>query len=95
MAAARKQWSMIGYRVRQFLAAWREEDATTQLFLAWNAGNTVVAFGLLFGSFAVLVAASAPGFQRGLLLGFTVVAVAWLLSIFAIGPAYERVVPEE
>lgn len=86
---------MIGYRVRQFLAAWRAEDATTQVFLAWNAANTVGAFALLVGSFAVLVAASAPGFQRGLLLGFTVVAVAWLVSIFAIGPAYERVVAPE
>ena len=82
---------MIGYRVRRFLDVWRAKDQTTKLFLAWSATNTLTAFGLLVGSFAVLVAANAPGFQRGLLAGFTTVAVVWILSIFFIGPVYDRV----
>lgn len=87
---------MIGYRIRRFLEAWNEEDATVRAFLAWNGANTVVAFALLFGAFALLVATSAPGFQRSLLLGYITVAVVWLLSIFLIGPVYDRVVvPDE
>ncbi|PSP33180.1 hypothetical protein BRC64_04255 [Halobacteriales archaeon QH_10_67_22] len=86
---------MIVYRIRRFFEAWAEEDATVRVFLAWNAANTVVAFLLLVGAFALLVATSAPGFQRSLLLGYIAVAVGWLLSIFVIGPAYERVVPHD
>ena len=86
---------MIGYRVRQFLAAWRKEGRRTQAFLLWNATNTVVAVALLVGAFALLVLTSAPGFQRNVLLAYIVVAVLWLVSIFAIGPAYERFVPVE
>ena len=84
---------MIGYRVRQFLAAWREEGRRTQAFLLWNATNTVVAVALLVGAFTLLVVTSAPGFQRDVLLAYIVVAVLWLVSIFAIGPAYERFAP--
>ncbi|PSP71421.1 hypothetical protein BRC79_00590 [Halobacteriales archaeon QH_8_67_27] len=65
---------MIGYRVRQFLAAWREEGRRTQAFLLWNATNTVVAVALLVGAFALLVLTSAPGFQRNVLLAYIVVA---------------------
>ncbi|WP_415379515.1 hypothetical protein [Halosimplex sp. TS25] len=86
---------MIGYRIRQFLAAWREESRAMQAFLLWNAGNTVVAVGLLVGAFALLVVTSAPGFQRAVLLSYIAVAVVWLVSIFAIGPAYDRVEPAE
>ena len=86
---------MIGYRVRRFVAAWREEEPVVQAFLAWNAANTVLAFALLFSSFALLVLASAPGYQRDLLLGYIVVAVFWLVSMFVIGPAYERFAPVE
>jgi len=86
---------MIGYRLRLFLEAWREETGATRAFLLWGGANTVVAFALLFGAFGVLVATSAPGFQRGILLGYVAVAVCWLVSIFTIGPAYERVVPPE
>ncbi|WP_123535195.1 hypothetical protein [Halosimplex salinum] len=86
---------MIGYRIQQFLAAWREEGRAMQAFLLWNAGNTVVAVGLLVGAFALLVVTNAPGFQRGVLLGYIVVAVLWLVSIFTIGPAYDRFVPPE
>ena len=57
---------MIGYRVRRFLQAWREEEPMVQAFLAWNAANTLVAFGLLLSSFFLLVLASAPGYQRTL-----------------------------
>jgi hypothetical protein len=86
---------MIDYRVRQFLAAWREEGPRMQVFLLWNAGNTVTAAALLVGAFALLVVTSAPGFQRTVLLAYIVVAVVWLVSIFAIGPAYKRFVPTE
>ncbi|WP_135364870.1 hypothetical protein [Halosimplex halophilum] len=85
---------MIG-SVRRFLAAMAEEDARTRAFLLWNAGNTVVAVGLLVGAFALLVVTNAPGFQRGALLAYIAVAVLWLVSIFTIGPLYERLVPEE
>jgi hypothetical protein len=84
---------MIGYRVRRFLQAWREEETTVQAFLAWNAANTLVAFGLVLSSFVLLVLASTPGYQRSLLLGYIVVAVLWLVSVFVIGPAYERFAP--
>jgi len=86
---------MIGYRVQRFLETWRAEDRTTRLFLLWNGANTVVAFALLFGAFGILVATSAPGFQRGVLLAYVAVAVVWLVSIFAIAPVYDRVVPPE
>ncbi|WP_436925293.1 hypothetical protein [Halosimplex amylolyticum] len=86
---------MIGYRIRQFVAAWREEGRAMQAFLLWNAGNTVVAVGLLVGAFALLVVTNAPGFQRTPLLAYIAVAVGWLVSIFAIGPAYDRVEPAE
>lgn len=85
---------MIG-SVRRFLAALVEEDARTRAFLLWDAGNTVVAVGLLVGAFALLVVTAEPGFQRGPLLAYIAVAVAWLLSIFTIGPLYERFAPEE
>lgn len=64
-------------------------------FVVWNAGNTVVAVGLLVGAFALLVVANAPGFQRTPLLAYIAVAVLWLVSIFTIGPAYERFAPAE
>jgi hypothetical protein len=86
---------MIGYRARLFVEQWHEAGRTMRLFLAWNAGNTVVAFALLVGAFGLLVATNAPGFQRTLLLGYIVVAVAWLLSIFTIGPVYDRIDPAE
>ncbi|MEF8853270.1 MAG: hypothetical protein V5A44_05070 [Haloarculaceae archaeon] len=86
---------MIGYRVRRFLQAWREVDARVRAFLAWNAANTLGAFALLLSAFALLVLASAPGYQRSLLLGYITAAVCWLVSVFAIGPAYERFVPPE
>jgi len=86
---------VILYRLRRFLAAWREEDARIQAFLAWNATNTLVAFGLLFSSFFLLVLASAPGYQRTLLLAYIGVAVVWLVSVFVIGPVYERFIPDE
>ena|GEM_PF-1266426 len=86
---------MILYRLRRFLAAWREEDARIQVFLAWNAANTLTAFALLFSSFLLLVLASAPGYQRSLLLAYIGVAVVWLLSVFVIGPVYERFAPIE
>jgi hypothetical protein len=86
---------MIGYRVRRFLEAWRAEDRATKLFLLWNGANTVVAFALLFGAFGILVATREPGFQRAILVGYVAVAVVWLVSIFAIAPAYDRVVPPE
>ncbi len=86
---------MIGYRLRRFLAAWREEDTRVRAFLAWNAANTLAAFGLLLSSFALLVVASTPGYQRALLFGYIAVAVCWLVSVFVIGPAYERVGPAE
>lgn len=85
---------MIGYRIRRFLDAWRGEDRVTRLFLAWNAANTLVAFALLFGAFALLVVTNAPGYQRTPLLAYVAVAVAWLFSVFGIGPAYERFAPE-
>jgi len=85
---------MIG-SVRRFLAAMAEEDARTRAFLLWNASNTVGAVGLLGGAFALLVVTDAPGFQRGVLLAYITVAVLWLVSIFTIGPAYDRFVPEE
>lgn len=84
---------MIG-PVRRFLATLAEEDARTRAFLLWNAGNTAVAVGLLVGAFALLVVTSEPGFQRGLLLTYIAVAVLWLVSIFTIGPAYDRFAPE-
>jgi len=84
---------MIVYRVRRFVEAWREEESVVQAFLAWNAANTLVAFGLLLSSFLLLVLASAPGYQRTLLLSYIVVAVLWLVSVFVIGPAYERFAP--
>jgi len=86
---------MIGYRVRRFLDAWETEDATTRVFLAWNAANTVLAFLLLFGSVSLLFVLGTPGFQRTLLFAYIVVAVGWLLSVFAIGPVYDRVVTPE
>lgn len=86
---------MILYRLRRFVAAWREEDTRVQAFLAWNAANTLTAFALLFSSFFLLVLASAPGYQRTLLLAYIAVAVVWLLSVFVIGPVYDRVVPSE
>jgi len=86
---------VILYRLRRFLAAWREEDARIQVFLAWNAANTLTAFALLFSSFLLLVLASAPGYQRSLLLAYIGVAVVWLLSVFVIGPVYERFAPIE
>ncbi|WP_459193455.1 hypothetical protein [Halosimplex sp. J119] len=86
---------MIGSQIRRFLAAWREESRAMQAFLLWDAGNTVVAVGLLVGAFALLVATSAPGFQRTPLLAYIAVAVCWLLSIFVIGPVYDRVGPAE
>ncbi|WP_436911190.1 hypothetical protein [Halosimplex marinum] len=85
---------MIG-SVRQYLATLAEEDRRTAAFLVWNAGNTVVAVGLLVGAFALLVVTSAPGFQRGVLLAYIAVAVLWLVSIFTIGPLYERFAPGE
>ena len=86
---------MILYRLRRFLAAWREEDARIRAFLAWNATNTLAAFGLLFSSFFLLVLVSAPGYQRTLLLAYIGVAVVWLVSVFVIGPVYERFAPDE
>jgi hypothetical protein len=86
---------MIGYRIQQFLEAWEREEPPVQVFLAWNAANTVFAFLLLGGAVGLLFVMSAPGFQRTILQGYIVVAVAWLLSIFLIGPAYDRVVPPE
>lgn len=86
---------MIGYRIRAFLDHYREAGRTMRLFLLWNAANTVLAFALLVGSFVLLVVANAPGSQRPLLLSFTVVAVLWLLSVFVIGPVYDRVDPAE
>ena len=64
-------------------------------FLLWSGANTVLAFALLFGAFGLLVATSAPGFQRTVLVGYVAVAVAWLVSIFVIGPVFDRVVPVE
>jgi hypothetical protein len=84
---------MIG-SLRRFLAAMAEEDARTRAFLLWDAGNTVGAVGLLVGAFALLVVTNAPGFQRGALLAYITVAVLWLVSIFTIGPLYDRLVPE-
>ncbi|QPV64929.1 hypothetical protein I7X12_10105 [Halosimplex litoreum] len=84
---------MIG-SVRRFLATMAEEDARTRVFLLWNAGNTVGAVGLLVGAFALLVVTNAPGFQRDVLLAYITLAVLWLVSIFTIGPLYDRVVPE-
>lgn len=84
---------MILYRLRRFLTAWREEDTLVQAFLAWNAANTLTAFALLFSSFFLLVIVSAPGYQRTLLLAYIGVAVVWLVSVFVIGPVYERFVP--
>jgi len=84
---------MIG-SVRRFLAAIAEESARTRAFLLWNAGNTVGAVGLLVGAFALLVVTNAPGFQRGVLLAYITVAALWLVSIFTIGPVYDRFVPE-
>jgi len=86
---------MIGYRVRRFLDAWRAEDRATRLFLLWNGANTVVAFALLFGAFGLLFATSRPGYQRAVLVGYVAVAVVWLVSIFAIAPVYDRLVPPE
>jgi len=87
---------MIGYRVRRFLEVWEEEDRTMRAFLAWNAANTWLAFALLVGSVGLLAVMSAPGFQRTVLLSYIAVAVVWLVSVFVIGPVYERVVtPEE
>jgi len=86
---------VIGYRLRRFVAAWREEDSRVQAFLAWNAANTLTAFALLFSSFFLLVLVSAPGYQRSLLLAYIGIAVVWLLSVFLIGPVYEWVVPSE
>jgi hypothetical protein len=83
---------MIGYRVRRFLEVWSEEDRTTRVFLAWNAANTWVAFALLVGSVGLLAVMSAPGFQRTILLSYITVAVVWLVSVFVIGPAYDRAV---
>ena len=86
---------MIGYRIQRFLEAWAEEDQTVRAFLAWNATNTVLAFLLPMGAVGLLFVMNAPGFQRTLLLSYVVVAVAWLVSVFAIGPVYDRVVPPE
>ncbi|PSQ08851.1 hypothetical protein BRC95_02385 [Halobacteriales archaeon QS_5_68_33] len=86
---------MIGYRVRRFLAAWREQSRRVRAFLAWNAANTLAAFALLLSSFFLLAVLGRPGFQRTVLFGYIVVAVVWLVSVFAIGPAYERLVPPE
>jgi hypothetical protein len=87
---------MIGYRVRRFLEVWAEEDRTTRVFLAWNAANTWVALVLLVGSVGLLAVMSAAGFQRAILLSYIAVAVAWLVSVFVIGPAYDRAVaPDE
>lgn len=85
---------MIG-AIQRFLAAMRAEPPAMRLFLLWNAGNTVFAVGLLVGAFALLVVTNAPGFQRGVLLGYIVVAVLWLVSIFTIGPVFERFGPSE
>lgn len=86
---------MIGYRIRRFREVWDEEGRATRAFLAWNAANTVLAFLLLVGAVGLLVVTNRPGFQRTTVLAYVVVAVAWLLSIFVIGPVYERVRPSE
>lgn len=86
---------MIGYRVRRFLEAWRAEEGRMRLFLLWSGANTVLAFALLVGAFALLVVTNAPGYQRAVLVAYVAVAVAWMLSIFTIGPVYDRTVPVE
>ena len=86
---------MIGYRLQRFFEAWEREEPPVQVFLAWNAANTVLAFLLPVGAVGLLFVMNAPGFQRTILQSYIVVAVAWLLSIFLIGPAYDRVVPPE
>jgi hypothetical protein len=84
---------MIGYRVRRFLDAWAEAESTMRAFLLWNASNTLLAFALAASSVLLLVVTAAPGFQRTVLFGHIAVAVAWTLSVFVIGPVYERVGP--
>lgn len=81
--------------IQRFLEAMREESPAMRVFVLWNASNTVLAAGLLVGAFALLVVTSAPGFQREVLLAYIAVAVAWLVSIFTIGPAFERFGPGE
>ncbi|MFB6087558.1 MAG: hypothetical protein ABEJ85_03465 [Haloarculaceae archaeon] len=85
---------MIGYRIRRFLDAWANADTDVRVFLAWQAANTGVAFGLLFSSFFLLFVMNAPGFQRAILFGYIAVAVLWICSIFGIEPVYRWVGPE-
>jgi len=85
---------MIG-AIQRFVADVRESSPAMRAFLLWNVGNTLVAVGLLVGAFALLVVTNAPGFQRDVLLAYIVVAIGWLVSIFTIGPVYERVGPAE
>lgn len=84
---------MIGYRIRRFGEAWAESGPVVRVFLLWNATNTVLAFGLAASSVVLLSVTTVPGFQRALLFGYIAVAVAWTLSVFLIGPAYERAAP--
>jgi len=85
---------MFLYRLQRFLDAWREEDALVRAFLLWSGTNTIAAFALLVGSFSLFSVLSTPGFQGTLLFGYIAVAVAWTLSIFLIGPAYDRFGPD-
>jgi hypothetical protein len=86
---------MLGYRLRRFLDVWAQADRPTRVFLAWNAANTWLAFALLVGAVALLAVMSSPGFQRAILLSYIAVALLWLVSVFVIGPAYERVAPAD
>ena len=85
---------MIG-AIQRFVTEMRESSPTMRAFLLWNVSNTLVAVGLLVGAFALLVVTNAPGFQRDVLLAYIVVAICWLVSIFTIGPVYERLEPAE
>ncbi|MFB6088111.1 MAG: hypothetical protein ABEJ85_06280 [Haloarculaceae archaeon] len=84
---------MIGYRIRRFLGLWADAGSTMRAFLLWSATNTVVAFGLLFSSFFLLLVMNAPGFQRAILFGYIGLAVAWIVSIFLIDTVYSYVDP--
>jgi len=85
---------MILRRLARIRDAWADLNRTERLFTIWSGANTALAFALPVGAVALLVAVTAPGFQRTLLLAYTVVAVCWLLSIFLVGPAYDRVTVE-
>ena len=87
---------MIGYRVRRFLEVWTEEDERHPRVGGVPRQEDPSGAVLLVGSVGLLAVMSAAGFQRAILLSYIAVAVAWLVSVFVIGPAYDRAVaPDE